>query len=137
MIKYDCYFDASFTPRMSRGGFCILNGNNLEKQSVRTLGAKTSDMAEAEILHKLLDYIGQKIEHGNQICIYGDSQNVILSILRGNKGCKRYKSLRRKFNRLGERYDLSIEFVPRERNTRADALARYGFMGTDGRIKGD
>ena len=125
MIKYDCHFDASYTPGICRGGFCISKGSSLEKQSVRTLGANTSDMAEAEILHKLLDYINLKIERGKRVCIYGDAQGLIISILRGNKGSDRYKNVRKKYKKMCTFYDLSIEFIPREKNKRADALSKH------------
>jgi len=127
IIQFDCYFDASFSLKNNRGGFYILKENSLEKQSVRTLGAKTSDMAEAEILHKLLDYIQLRIEHRSKVCIYGDAQGLILSILGEKKvGRDRYKSLRKKYHKMREYYELSIEFIPRRQNSYADALAKNG-----------
>ena len=126
MVKYNCYFDASHSPIITRGAFHISQNDNLIKQCIAKLNANTPDMAEVQALHKLLDFIKQNIKLGSTICIYGDCQSIILAIRRGSKGSKRYKNIRDKFNRLSEDYNLSIEFVPRKKNKHAHDLAKKG-----------
>ena len=130
MATYNCFFDASHSTTITRGAFHVSQGDDLIKQSIAKLNAKTPDMAEAEILHKLLDFIKLNIEFGSKINIYGDALSIIHSIIKGDKGSKRYKNIRKKYNRLIEHYDLSIEFIPRKMNKHAHYLAKKGNIAT-------
>ena len=128
MIEYKCFTDASFKPDRVIGAFYIQHENTIIKQSVRKLCAESSSMAEAEIIHKLLDYIALTIEKGAKVTIHTDHKGIVDYIKNTNnysKG-KKHKNLKKKYKRLKEFYELSIKYIPRRNNQKADMLCRFG-----------
>jgi len=125
--RFECYFDASFSKKKSKGAFYIVNKGTLIKMSVRNINCISSDMAEAEILHGLLEYISQQIPQRSVVSIYGDAKTVIDGATGRCPKSKRYNKLYKKYKALSEQYRLSIEYIPREQNKLADQLSKNKF----------
>jgi ribonuclease HI len=125
--KFECYFDASFSKKESRGAFYIVSNGKLIKMSARNMNCISSDMAEAEILHGLLEYISQKIPQGSTVYIYGDAKTVIDGATGRCSKSKRYHKLYMKYKALSKQYRLCIEYIPREQNKLADQLSKNKF----------
>jgi len=124
LTKYECYFDASHTRKSCKGAFYIANGEKLVKMTMRKIDAATSDMAEAEMLHCLLQYISQKIPVGSRVCVYGDAQSVINCATGQSRKSKRFRKLNIKYVAMSKQYRLSIEYLPRSQNNLADQLSK-------------
>ena len=135
--KFECYFDASYSKKKSNGAFYIVNNGNLIKKSIRAISCKSSDMAEAEMLHCLLQYVSQKIPQGSTVCIYGDAKTVIDGATGRCPKSKRHNKLYLKYMALAENYRLSIEHIPREQNTLADQLSKNIVKDFDKRFYGE
>ena len=123
--RYECYFDASYRKGKSHGAFYIVKSGKLVKMSSRKIKeCPSSDIAEAEVLHSLFQYISQKIPKGSFIHIYGDAKGVIDGAVGRTSKSRRYASLHSKYKALSERYNINITFIPRKENKLADQLSR-------------
>lgn len=119
--EYNCYFDASFTPEMSRCAYYIQKDEEIVRKYVHQVKVRRTDIAEANALSFLLSYIRQKIPHGSIINIYGDALGVIESINRNNP--RRYLKIKRAFWTMKDNYEITLSFIPRNQNLFADMLA--------------
>lgn len=125
----DCWqgwFDGSASPNPGRMQIGFLLRSPQGDETAHGLPAGYGDSSEAEYLalHALLE---TAIQLGvTKLVIHGDSQVVIDDVLeRRQRPCETLNTLRQRAQSLLARLpDVQLRWVPRHRNTRADALAR-------------
>jgi len=135
-MNYKGYFDGSSkgNPGPAQCGWAILDSeDNIINHKHRTASVdRTNNYAEYMGLIELLRYIDETISI-TEIDIFGDSKLVIEQV-KGNWRCKAinlkpvYNEALRLYKRLTENRNISLTWVPREKNTIADSLAQKGIL---------
>jgi len=124
---YQCYFDASHTPEISRCAYCVLVDGQVIHTHVQEEKIGTSQKAEKQAIYLLLQYIHQHIERGSKVEVYGDEKTVIERIAR--KGIRGRRNKEGKlYDRMEPHYELSIKSIPRKQNRIAHNLSRTGHI---------
>lgn len=131
MSRIEVYFDGSSQPRgrgrVARYGFVIYrDGRRLVSEGgfVRSVEGATNNVAEYTALIKALERI-KKDGIAGEITVYGDSELVIRHLT--GAYAVRSERLRPLYERaldLVRELGARVEWVPRERNTEADALSK-------------
>jgi ribonuclease HI len=129
--RIEVYFDGSSQParegRVARYGFVIYrDGRPMIREGgvVRKGGDATNNVAEYTALIKALERLKKEGLVG-EITVYGDSELVIRH-LKGVYAVRseRLRSLYEKALGLIHELGARVEWVPREKNTEADALSK-------------
>ena len=81
MEVYKCYFDGSYTPRISGCAFCVIVDGKIMHSNVFCEKLPSSQYAETMALAVLLRHIGEFIEPGSTVEVYGDDKPLIDMIL--------------------------------------------------------
>ena len=127
MSHYECYFDASCTPDISRCAYCVITDGQITHTHVHEKKIGTSHKAERHALYLLLQYIEEHFEKGTKVEIYGDEKTVIERIVRRGQRSKRDKA-GRLFDRMDPHYELTLQHIPRKQNRIAHSLSRIGHI---------
>ncbi len=128
-----CYFDGSCEPQ-NPGGNMGIGAIVLKKQevlfqhssSIDSHPCNTNNVAEYLALIKILDFLHEVQMHENRIGVYGDSMLVVNQM----KGLWRMKQglylqyAKEAKSKLGKFTNLSINWIPREKNSIADDLSK-------------
>lgn len=136
---FECYFDGSITRNpggdMGIGGvvYEIING---EREKVHDFSDKlpaklfpdgtSCNVAEALALNKLLSFfIMEDMQHAT-IQVYGDSQIIINAMIKRNGKSKGMFApyVNEAINILPQFKNIGFMWIPREKNTEADAISR-------------
>ena len=127
MAIYQCYFDASCTPDISRCAYYVMADGQIIHTHVQEKKIRTSHKAEKHALYLLLQYIQQNIEQGVKIEIYGDAKSVIEDM--GRKGIRSKRNKAGKlFDIIEPHYELIPHHIPRKQNRIAHKLSRKGYI---------
>jgi ribonuclease HI len=124
MSEYRCYFDASYKENTAQCAYYIKRDDSILHTKVNRFNAESPEKAEAQALLMLLQYIDSHIESSCKVSVYGDALSVISAITSTSKRKKRFKGIRRLFHSMKNRFDISIEFIPRKMNVTADRLSK-------------
>jgi len=139
MNEIIAYFDGLCEPVNPNGigayGYVILKDGKEIKSGCKVIGegeGMTNNVAEYSAIKRVLEWLWQNIENSN-IILQGDSQLVVQQ-LNGNWKVKSETSrrfiseirpiieeLKRKNNKI------SIKWIPREKNSKADMLSRVAY----------
>ena len=122
MSSYVCYFDASVKGKKSSCAYYIQYDGVCYDEGVFSSDYTNPDMAEANALFHLLEYLEQNIVIGSVVKIFGDAKSVIDRINSGIK--EKYAEIVELYEKLRQMFTISIFFISRQFNKIAHALAR-------------
>jgi hypothetical protein len=69
-------------------------------------------------------YIGNNIEPGSAVQVYGDAKGVIESVKAKGSARRGKKNIRKLYRALSRDYALTLQFIPRQQNKTAHNLSR-------------
>ena len=127
MNHYECYFDASYTPEISRCAYCVLVDGQIVHTHVHKKKLRNSHKAEKHALYLLLQYIQQHIKRRAKIEIYGDEKTVINRVVKKGRRSKDDKA-GKMYDRIEPLYELTIQHIPGKQNKIAHKLSRTGLI---------
>ena len=123
-MVYKCFFDGSYTAEISGCAFCVIVGDKIVDSCVFGETLPSSHYAETMSLALLLRYIGQYIDPGSTVEIYGDDKSLIDMILHHRD--REYKDswIRHLYDGVKLSRSISLTYIPKEKNKVAHNLSR-------------
>ena len=125
------YFDGASrgNPGSAGAGALLVNdAGEIVWETARFLGTKTNNEAEYNALILLLKAARER--DIKELKVYGDSKLVVSQVSRQWKiNLPHLRTLAKEVWELMDGIDVSLEWIPREKNKRADELSNQGIDG--------
>jgi len=110
------------------GALLVDESGNVVWETARFLGRKTNNEAEYEALILLLSAARER--RVRELKVYGDSKLVISQVSKQWKiNLPHLRALAQEVWKLAEGIDVTFEWIPRDKNKRADDLSNQGIDG--------